>query len=126
MIGGISGGDGVREADVTAGSAARSADALRVHPLAGRPGWQAAGEISLLTRPVWERLLNELVQSEEAACHLELSAVTFVDVAGVSALAVAAQSLPEGRHVMIEQPPAVLRRVLDTFWPGLPAIKVVA
>jgi len=109
-----------------AGSAAQSADALRVYPLASRPGWQAVGEISLLTRPAWERMLHELVQSEESTCHLELSEVTFVDVAGVSALAVAVQSLCEGRRVMLEQPPAAFRRVLDTFWPDLPAIKVVA
>lgn len=118
------GGSG--EADAAPESAAQSTDTLRVYPLAGRPGWQVAGEISLLTRPAWERMLHQLVQSEEAACHLELSAVTFVDVAGVSALAVAAQSLPEGRRVMIEQPPAALRRVLDTFWPGLPAVEVMA
>lgn len=116
----------MRQAYAGAGSAARAADALRVHPLAGRPGWQAVGEIGLLTRPAWERMLHELVRSEEATCHLDLSGVTFVDVAGVSALAVAAQSLREGRRVMIEQPPAVLRRVLDTFWPDLPALEVVA
>ncbi|MGW7244013.1 STAS domain-containing protein [Streptomyces sp. NPDC054804] len=118
--------DSSGEADASTASSARSTDALSVHPLADRPGWQAVGEISLITRPTWEQMLHLLVLSDEEACHLELSAVTFVDVAGVSALAVAAQGLPEGRRVMIEQPPSALRRVLDMFWPDLPTVEVVA
>jgi anti-anti-sigma regulatory factor len=115
-----------RDAGVTAASADQSMDALRVRPLPDRRGWQAAGQVSLATRPVWEQALSRLAQGDEEACHLELSAVTFVDVAGASALAVAAQGLSEGRRIVLEQPPAALRRVLDVFWPDLPAIEVVA
>nr|WP_079103583.1 STAS domain-containing protein [Streptomyces aurantiacus] len=97
-----------------------------MRPLAGRTGWQAAGEISLATRPVWERALHRLALEDVEVCHLELSAVTFVDVAGVCALAVAAQGLPEGRRIMLEQPPATLGRVLDMFWPDLPGVEVVS
>ncbi|MFF8726271.1 STAS domain-containing protein [Streptomyces sp. NPDC015171] len=114
------------EADAPAASPAPSTDVLSVRPLADRPGWEAVGEISLITRPAWEQLMHLLVLSDEEACHLELSAVTFVDVAGVSALAVAALGLPEGRRVTVEQPPAALRRVLAMFWPDLPAVEVVA
>ncbi|MDO0924802.1 STAS domain-containing protein [Streptomyces sp. TG1A-8] len=102
-----------------------STDALLVRPLANRPGWQACGEINLITRQAWEQTLHQLALSDEEACHLELSAVTFVDVAGVSALAVAAQGLPEGRRIVLEQPPAALRRVLDMFWPDLPTVEVI-
>jgi anti-anti-sigma factor len=91
-----------------------------------RPGWQASGEISLITRPAWEQTLQQLALSDEEACHLELSAVTFMDVAGVSALAVAAQGLPQGRRIVLEEPPAALRRVLEMFWPDLPAVEVIA
>ncbi|MFI8308788.1 STAS domain-containing protein [Streptomyces sp. NPDC085927] len=97
-----------------------------MHPLADRPGWQAAGEINLITRPAWEQTLHQLALSDEEAYHLELSAITFVDVAGASALAVASQDLPEGRRIVLEKPPAALRRVLDMFWPDLPSIEVVA
>ncbi len=103
-----------------------STGALRVSPLADRPGWQAAGEISLITRPAWEQTLHQFAMSDEEVFHLELSAVTFVDVAGVSALAVTAQGLPKGRRIVLEEPPAALRRVLDMFWPDLPTLEVVA
>jgi anti-anti-sigma regulatory factor len=97
-----------------------------VRPLADRPGWEACGEISLITRQAWEQTLHQLALSDEEACHLELSAVTFVDVAGVSALAVAAQGLSEGRRIVLEGPPAALRRVLDMFWPDLSTLEVIA
>ncbi|MFF4585554.1 STAS domain-containing protein [Streptomyces sp. NPDC001388] len=84
-----------------------------------------AGEISLITRRAWEQTLHQLALSDEEACHLELSAITFVDVAGVSVLAVAAQSLPEGRRIVLEEAPAALRRVLGMFWPDLPSVEVV-
>ncbi|MEU0009257.1 STAS domain-containing protein [Streptomyces sp. NPDC006314] len=118
--------DSSGEGDALTASPARSTGVLRVHPLADRPGWQAAGEISLVTRPAWEQTLHQLALSDEEACHLELSAVTFIDVAGVSALAAAAQGLAEGRRIVLEEPPAALRRVLDLFWPDLPAVEVVA
>jgi anti-anti-sigma regulatory factor len=118
--------DSAGEADASPPSSVPPAGALRVHPLTDRPGWQAAGEISLITRPAWEQTLHHLALSDEEACHLELSAVTFVDVAGVSALAMTAQGLPQGRRIVLEEPPATLRRVLDMFWPDLPAVEVMA
>lgn len=113
-------------ADVPDVSSARSTGTLQVRPLADRSGWQAAGEVSLATRTAWERALDRLALEDVEVCHLELSAVTFVDVAGVSALAAAVQGLPEGRRIMIEQPPAAVGRVLDMFWPDLPGVEVVA
>jgi anti-anti-sigma regulatory factor len=118
--------DSAWEADPPDVSSAQSAGTLQVRPLADRTGWQAAGEISLTTRPAWERTLISLTQEDVEVCHLELSAVTFVDVGGVSALAVAAQGLPEGRRIMLEQPPASVGRVLDMFWPGLRGVEVVS
>jgi anti-anti-sigma regulatory factor len=114
------------QADPPDVSSSQSTGTLRVRPLADRTGWQAAGEISLATRPAWERALDRLALEDVEVCHLELSAVTFVDVAGVCALAVAAQGLPEGRRIMLEQPPAALGRVLDMFWPDLPGVEVVS
>ncbi|WP_093797210.1 STAS domain-containing protein [Streptomyces sp. Wb2n-11] len=118
--------DSSGKANALPASPARATSALRVRPLADRPGWQAAGEISLTTRPAWEQTLYQFAMSDEEVFHLELSAVTFVDVAGVSALAVTAQDLPEGRRIVLEEPPAALRRVLDMFWPNLPTVEVVA
>ena len=105
--------------------AAPSAGSLQVSPLPDRPGWRAIGEVNLLTLPAWERTLRHVSLCEEKVCHLELSAVTFVDVGGVSALAVAAQNLPTGNRIALHRPPTEVPRLLAMFWPDLPSIEVV-
>nr|WP_128376565.1 STAS domain-containing protein [Streptomyces cavernae] len=99
---------------------------LRLQSLIDRPGLRAAGEISSRTRPAWQQALRELAGGPDVTCHLELSAITFVDVAGVTDLAHAAQTLAEGRRIVLDRPPPELRRVLEMFWPGLPTIEVVS
>lgn len=115
-----------RKADAPASAPVASGSGLRVRPLPDRAGWRAAGEITSATCPAWEQTLEQLALRNEKVCHLEMSAVTFIDVAGASALAVAAQELPAGRRVVVERPPAALRRLLEMFWPGLSVIEVVA
>ncbi|MGW2385738.1 STAS domain-containing protein [Streptomyces lincolnensis] len=97
---------------------------LTVSPLAERSGLRMAGEVGLATRGVWERALEQVVDGDGDVYYLELSSVTFVDVAGAGALACAAQRLPDGRRMVLHRPPPVLRRVLETFWPELSAIEV--
>lgn len=97
---------------------------LTVSSLPGRHGLRVAGEVGLATRGDWERALERAVREGGRVYRLELSAVTFVDVAGAGALAAAAQTLEEGRRIVLQQPPPTLRRLLDMFWPGLPAIEV--
>jgi ABC-type transporter Mla MlaB component len=99
---------------------------LRVSPLTDRAGWRAAGEISHPTHATWVHVLDRLADRDEHVCYLELSEVTFVDVAGASALAITVQRLPTGRRVVLHQPPPTLRRLLDLFWPDLSVIEVVA
>jgi hypothetical protein len=36
-----------------------------------------------------------------------------------------AQGLPQGRRIVLEEPPATLRRVLDMFWPDLLSLEVM-
>ncbi|OWA23008.1 hypothetical protein B9W64_01215 [Streptomyces sp. CS159] len=92
-------------------------------PLAGRPGIRARGEIGVSTRLSWENALTELSRRHSEVSYVELSGVRFVDVAGVTALAVTAMNLPEGRMV-VERPPPQLPRLLDLFWPSLRRIEV--
>jgi anti-anti-sigma regulatory factor len=99
---------------------------LRFRPLTGRTGLKVAGEICLPTHAVWESALERVVQQDESAYHLELSEVTFVDMAGVTALAVTAQSLDHGRRLVLDRPPTSLSRLLELFWPDLPGIEVAA
>ncbi|WP_369275568.1 STAS domain-containing protein [Streptomyces sp. R11] len=118
--------DGSPEADGKASLPTSLDGELTVSPLTGDRGWRAAGEITLATRRDWEQMLDGLARSGAPVCHLELSAVTFADVAGVSALAVTAHDLPPGRRIVVERPPASMRRVLEMFWPKLHAIEVVS
>ncbi|MEB3960624.1 STAS domain-containing protein [Streptomyces kunmingensis] len=92
--------------------------------MTGRSGLKVAGEISLPTHALWERALARVVQQDGRAYHLELSAVTFVDLAGATALAVAAQNLDGGRRLVLDRPPTSLSRLLELFWPDLPGIEV--
>ncbi|MEV0585674.1 STAS domain-containing protein [Nonomuraea sp. NPDC050310] len=96
---------------------------LEVSQLVGRAGIRASGEISVVTRPSWERALAELARGHRDVSYVELSAVEFVDVAGVTALAITALNLPDGR-VVVEHPPPQLPRVLDLLWPGQLRIEV--
>lgn len=97
---------------------------LEVSPLAGRRGFRAAGEVSLPTRGIWERALERAVREGEDVYHLELSALTFVDVAGAGALADAARNLGGQRRLVLDRPPDALPRILDLLWPGLRGIEV--
>lgn len=96
---------------------------LEVSPLSGRAGIRVSGEISAVTRPAWEDALAELARRHTHVSYVELSQVGFVDVAGVSALAVTAMNLPRGR-VVVEHPPPQLPRVMELFWPSLRRIEV--
>ncbi|MGI5283866.1 STAS domain-containing protein [Nonomuraea polychroma] len=97
---------------------------LEVSPLSGRPGIRVRGEISVVTRPSWEEALAELARQHAEVSYVELSDVGFVDMSGVTALAVTAMDLPGGR-VVVEHPPPHVPRVLEMFWPGLEEIEVV-
>ncbi|QJS14558.1 STAS domain-containing protein [Streptomyces argyrophyllae] len=103
-----------------------AAPRLDVSPLAGRSGFRAAGEVSLRTRGIWERALERAVREGEDVYYLELSALTFVDVAGAGALAAAAGGLGGHRRLVLDRPPHALPRILDLLWPGLPGIEVRA
>ncbi|MFB7597714.1 STAS domain-containing protein [Streptomyces sp. NPDC056160] len=93
-------------------------------PLTRQAGVRAVGEVSLATRGVWERVLEQALSGGEDVYRLELSDVTFVDVAGAGALADAARRLGPGRRMVLHRPPSTLPRILEMFWPGLPGIEV--
>ncbi|MEU9465659.1 STAS domain-containing protein [Streptomyces avermitilis] len=115
-----------RHGDRHCGQLQHTAADLQVFPLPDRPGVRAAGEVTLTTLTEWERALDQLVRRREGALYVELSAVTFIDVAGASALALAAQRLPADQHIHLDRPPLGLRRMFELFWPDLLTIEMVA
>ncbi|MEU7562039.1 STAS domain-containing protein [Streptomyces eurythermus] len=109
----------------------QAAPRLDVYPLTGRSGFRAVGEVILPTRDTWERALERVVREAEDVggedvYYLELSAVTFVDVAGAGALADTAKSLEGRRRLVLDRPPDSLSRILGLLWPGLAGIEVSA
>ncbi|MFK8907145.1 STAS domain-containing protein [Streptomyces sp. YS-3] len=99
---------------------------LHINPLPDSSGLRAIGEISMDTRTVWQQALRQLAERRTDVLHVDLSQVKFVDVAGVTDLAVTAQRLPEGQRMVLHRPPSQLPRILELFWPGLDAIEVAA
>ncbi|MER5833964.1 STAS domain-containing protein [Streptomyces sp. NPDC002130] len=99
---------------------------LQINPLPDSSGLGAIGEISMNTRTVWQQALKQLVERRADVLHVDLSRVRFVDVAGVTDLAVTAQRLPEGQRIVLHRPPVQLPRILELFWPGLAAIEVAS
>ncbi|WP_317440683.1 STAS domain-containing protein [Streptomyces collinus] len=99
---------------------------LQIDPLPDSAGLRVIGEISVNTRTVWQQTLKQLVERRTDVLHVDLSRVRFVDVAGVTDLAVTVQRLPAGQRIVLHRPPAQLPRILELFWPGLAAIEVAA
>jgi anti-anti-sigma regulatory factor len=112
------------DAEGHSGEPSHGAPGLEVYPLPGRAGVRAAGEVSAATRSVWSEALGQLAQWGEDLVHVDMSQVIFIDVAGVTELATAAQSLRGGRRIVVQQPPPQVPRVLELFWPGLGGIEV--
>lgn len=109
--------------DSLAASSQPRTAALEIRSLTDPPGVHASGEVTLTTRAAWEHALEGLVGGS-GDVYLDLSCVTFVDVAGASAVAVAAQQLGIGRRMVLKAPPRPLRRALELFWADLSAIEV--
>ncbi|MFK4067092.1 STAS domain-containing protein [Streptomyces sp. NPDC029674] len=110
----------------TAGEATPGSSRLTIRPLADRTGLEVAGEVCLPTYPVWERAMERVARQHRPPYYLDLSALTFIDVAGVTVLAVAAQGLDGGQRLVLDRPPPALTRLLELFWPDLSAIEVSA
>ncbi|WP_234336226.1 STAS domain-containing protein [Streptomyces sp. NRRL S-920] len=99
---------------------------LSICPLTDRAGVEVAGEICLPTHEAWEQALERVAQRQHGAYYFELSALTFIDMAGATALAMTAQGLPGGQRFVLECPPPALCRLLELFWPDLSVIEVAA
>ncbi|KAB2347763.1 STAS domain-containing protein [Actinomadura rudentiformis] len=96
---------------------------LTCSPTPGRVGLIIAGEISLVTRDTLESHLTPLV-SRGTDVHLDLSKVVFSDSGGVAVLVSAAQRLPAGKNIHLENPPVSMRRIMDVLYSRVPKIKV--
>jgi ABC-type transporter Mla MlaB component len=97
---------------------------LRVEALPNQPGARVAGEVDATVRDCWHATLASLA-AVDGDLHLDLSALTFIDVRGVAELVELADGLGEERRMVLHQPPPVLRQVMDVLWPDTPRSIVV-
>lgn len=71
----------------------------------------------LLLATALDRLGERIEHEGVAECHLDLSEVTFIDVAGTMNLVRFAQDHP-GCRVVLHAPPPCLTQVAEVLWPG--------
>ena len=79
-----------------------------------RPQLKLQGEIDILTVPVLDDMLSELVLDNYGDVVVDLARVEFIGVAGVKALCRHAGHVRErGDRLMLSSPSAVTQRVID-------------
>ncbi len=75
------------------------------------------GHADLSTRPDFEALLHVLCAHATGDVHLDLASLDFIDVSGVIALLNAAATLPAGCHLVLDNAPASMHRILEVLGP---------
>ena len=96
-------------------------DLLTISPLNRRVGLRLDGEVDLLTVARLERALRGL-PGVDGDVHLELAGLRFIDLSGAAALAAFAASLGQGRRLLLQDPPLMLRRMISLLWPQQPGL----
>ncbi|MGH4026162.1 MAG: STAS domain-containing protein [Pseudonocardiaceae bacterium] len=97
--------------------------ALTITPIADSAGLRLVGDIDLATAAALAAALDELVRGN-GDVHLDLAELRFVDVSGASVVVSAATRLGADRAIVLHNPPSVLIRILDRFWPDAAGIQV--
>ncbi|WP_308074676.1 STAS domain-containing protein [Actinokineospora sp. PR83] len=83
------------------------------------PAPRLQGHADLTTRPDVEALLLVLCGQATGDVHLDLAELDFIDVSGVISLLRAASTLPPGAHLVLSNPPAAMRRILEVLGPAV-------
>jgi anti-anti-sigma factor len=99
---------------------------LRITPTAVPPGLAIAGEIDEATYPALVTSLHELADGHQDL-HLDLSGVSYCDLAGLRAIVRLADGGSAGpvRHVLLHNVPHHMRVALTvTGWDALPGLAV--
>ncbi|WP_035307247.1 STAS domain-containing protein [Actinokineospora inagensis] len=83
------------------------------------PPARLSGQADLRTRPDFEQLLVALCRQATGDVHLDLAELDFIDVSGVITLLRAADTLPESSRLVLRNPPASMRRILELLGPAV-------
>ncbi|GLZ37363.1 STAS domain-containing protein [Actinokineospora sp. NBRC 105648] len=93
-------------------------DTTRPSPAIPRQG-RLTGHADLRTRPDFEQLLLALCRQAGGDVHLDLAELDFIDVSGVITLLRAAATLPGESNLVLRNPPASMRRILELLGPAV-------
>ncbi|HEY0496746.1 MAG TPA: STAS domain-containing protein [Kutzneria sp.] len=100
---------------------------LEIVALNSQAGIRAQGQVDMAVRDQWESALARLTDEDAHEVHLDLTELTFIDVRGTVALVETARALDRGRQLVLQHPPEILIRILNTMWSGgLPTITIEA
>jgi anti-anti-sigma factor len=100
---------------------------LEIVALNSQAGIRAQGQVDMAVRDQWESALARLTDEDAHKVHLDLTELTFIDVRGTMALVETARALDRGRQLVLQHPPEILIRILNTMWSGgLPTITIEA
>ncbi|MFI9757477.1 STAS domain-containing protein [Streptomyces sp. NPDC051963] len=97
---------------------------LHVIPTICPSGLRFEGEIDLCSRDLLAAALNEEVQFGIGDLHVDLTSVTFIDVAGIRIMTTAARRLSrDGRRLLLHGMPPCARKVLQLLrWETTPGL----
>ena len=91
--------------------------ALTIRRLAGRRGLLLDGEADINSRGALRGALRALMSDGPGEIHLELAALTFIDVSCTRELATLTQ-FPHPARVVLHNPPWPLQRIITLAWPN--------
>jgi len=86
---------------------------VRADPQEGVVVVTVRGEIDMATAPELRSMLDELVDAGTARVALDCRALEFLDSSGIGVLVAARKRLGDAGELVIDSPPAHVRRVLD-------------
>lgn len=97
---------------------------LRVLPTACPAGLRFEGEIDVCSWDLLAAALNTAVQFGSGDLHVDLTDVTFIDVAGIRIMTTVAKKLSrEGHRLLLHAPPPGVHRVIQVMgWETTPGL----
>jgi anti-anti-sigma factor len=97
---------------------------LRVIPTTCPPGLRFEGEIDLCSRDLLAAALDDAVQFGSGDLHVDLTGVTFIDVAGIRMMTTVAKTLSrDGHRLLLHATPLGARKVIHILgWETTPGL----
>ncbi|MER5688945.1 STAS domain-containing protein [Streptomyces sp. NPDC002205] len=88
-------------------------------------GLRFEGEIDLCSRDLLAEVLDSAIQFDSGDLHVDLTGVTFIDVAGIRMMTTVAKTLSrDGRRLLLHDTPRGARRVIHLLgWETTPGLR---